>query len=118
MPFLGLHPSALSRLAGVVGFTYVFQSAFAAVAIPLQTEKFYDFAGGLGYISSTLVSLYYPTIRSYIGNGPRLPFPPLSSHAPRQLIVSAMVLIWSIRLSSMLAQVSRPSPVIQQKTDK
>lgn len=57
MPFLGLHPSALSRLAGVVGFTYAFQTAFAAVAVPLQTEKFYDLAGGLGYISSTLVSL-------------------------------------------------------------
>lgn len=92
MSFLGLHQQAASRLAGVIGFTYVwsvrvltfddghdcsvlgdrgsravdqklmrvsyaFQTAFAAFAVPAQSDRFYDLAGSLGFISSTLLSL-------------------------------------------------------------
>ena len=101
MSFLGLYPGVASRLAGVVGFTYVpfffpplssvteptffnpfksayqtsticcspkgerstdaysfaFQTAFAAYSVPNKTDRFYDLAGSLGFISTTLLSL-------------------------------------------------------------
>ena len=57
MSFLGLYPGVASRLAGVVGFTFAFQSVFAAYSVPNKTDKFYDLAGSLGFISTTLLSL-------------------------------------------------------------
>lgn len=106
MSFLGLHAQAASRLAGVIGFTYAFQTAFAAFAVPAQSDRFYDLAGSLGFISSTLLSLYYPSVKSYFGNGPRIPFDTnlLRAHHPRQLIASAMILLWAGRLGSFLFQ--------------
>lgn len=102
-PFLGLHAGTTSRLAGVIGFTYAFQTAFAAYAVPNQTEKYYDLAGSLGFISSTLLSLYYPAIRSlFTSSGPRVPFS--APHHPRQLLVSALYLLWAGRLGSFLVQ--------------
>jgi hypothetical protein len=36
---------------------FAVQAAFAAYSIPAQSDKFYDLAGSLGFISTTLVSL-------------------------------------------------------------
>lgn len=58
------------------------QAACAAVAIPLQTEKFYDLSGAFTFISCTLVSLYYPAYRA------KLPLPNILSFHPRQLVMS------------------------------
>lgn len=50
---------------------------------------------------------YYPSVKSYFGNGPRIPFDTnlLRAHHPRQLIASAMILLWAGRLGSFLFQV-------------
>jgi len=101
--FLGLHPSTASRLVHVVGFTFAVQAAFAAYAVPNKTEKYYDLAGSLGFISTTLLSFYYPSVRSYLTSGPKIPFT-LSGRHPRELIVSAMYLLWAGRLGSFLVQ--------------
>jgi hypothetical protein len=37
--------------------SFAFQTAFAAYSVPKQTDKFYDLAGSLGFISTTLLSL-------------------------------------------------------------
>ncbi|WWC68877.1 uncharacterized protein I206_102813 [Kwoniella pini CBS 10737] len=97
MVFLGLHPAVTSRLAGVLGFTFAYQTAFALYSVPNKTEKFYDLAGSTGFITSTLLSLYYPTVKSWVTKSPTIPFT-LSGHHPRQLLVSAMMLIWAGRL--------------------
>jgi hypothetical protein len=130
----GLYKETVSRLAGVIGFTYVpfpafpssklilqcrylVQTAFAAVAVPLQTEKFYDIAGACGFLTSTILSAYYPSFRSLLpasfkfanvaaplaaaerfGN-------PLKVLGGRQILLSLMALTWTSRLGSFLAQV-------------
>ncbi|KAK8861235.1 hypothetical protein IAR55_002054 [Kwoniella newhampshirensis] len=104
LSFLGLHPVVTSRLAGVIGFTYAYQALFAAYAVPAQTEKYYDLAGSTGFITSTVLSLYYPTIRSWFTSSPQ-PLKSLynlSAHHPRQLLVSAMMLLWAGRLGTYL----------------
>ncbi|CAD6571362.1 MAG: hypothetical protein TREMPRED_000272 [Tremellales sp. Tagirdzhanova-0007] len=100
--FLGLHAGTTSRLAGVIGFTYAFQTAFAAYAVPNQTEKYYDLAGSLGFISSTILSFYSPSIRSLFLAGPRIPF--TFTHHFRQALISAMYIVWAGRLGSFLLQ--------------
>ena len=37
--------------------------------------------------------------------GADVPFPPLSSFAPRQLLLTASLVIWTVRLGSFLVQV-------------
>ncbi|WVR04173.1 hypothetical protein IAU60_001173 [Kwoniella sp. DSM 27419] len=103
MAFLGLHPAVTSRLAGVLGFTFAYQAAFAAYSVPKQTEKYYDLAGSTGFITSTLLSLYYPTVRSWFTSGPSIA-PSLAGHHPRQLLASALLLIWAGRLGTYLVQ--------------
>lgn len=105
--------------------SYLFQTAFASVAIPLQTDKFYDMAGSLGFISGTIVSSFYPNFRLILNNAKTLgltsgrlfeglsremwnPFKVLSG---RQLLVGGMVIFWAGRLGSFLVQVS----VLDQK---
>ncbi len=59
-----------------------------------------------GFITSTVLSAYYPTIRSRLPffTGPALPFiNPLQALGPRQLLLSAMTLVWAGRLGSFLA---------------
>lgn len=107
MSFLGLHAGTASRLAGVVGFTYGLQAAFAAYAVPAQTEKFYDLAGAIGHISATALALYYPQVRGLIaGQKVSWPAPTTANFHPRQLLVSAMIFFWAGRLGTFLAQAS------------
>jgi hypothetical protein len=37
--------------------SFAVQAAFAAYSVPAQSDKFYDLAGSLGFLSTTLVSL-------------------------------------------------------------
>ncbi|TFY80660.1 hypothetical protein EWM64_g3355 [Hericium alpestre] len=94
--------NSFSRLLPVAGCAY----ALAAVFVPAANEKFYDLGGALGFLSTTFVSLYYPTIKAkfWDGIGRNVQWPPLSSFAPRQLLLSAALGIWTIRLGSFLAQ--------------
>lgn len=99
---------------GNLGDSYLVQTAFASVAVPLQTEKFYDIAGACGFLTSTILSAYYPSFRALLpasikfanvaapierfGN-------PLKVLSGRQLLLSLMALTWTTRLGSFLAQV-------------
>lgn len=131
----GLYKETVSRLAGVIGFTYVpfpavlpfpklipwtrsylVQTAFAAVAVPLQTEKFYDIAGACGFLTSTILSAYYPSFRSLLPASFKFAnvAAPLSAAerfgnpfrvlGGRQILLSMMALTWTSRLGSFLAQ--------------
>lgn len=99
MPALStLNPSALKTLGATIATAFGIQAACAGVAIPLQTEKFYDLSGAFTFISCTLVSLYYPALRS------KSPLPNILSFHPRQLVASAFTILWAGRLGSFLFQ--------------
>ena len=66
------------------------QVAAASIAVPMKTEKYYDLCGSLGFLSCTLISVYFPALRSKFLNGPKVPFPKLSELHPRQLFMSAV----------------------------
>lgn len=78
----------------------------AAVFVPQANEKWYDLGGSLGFLSTTFISLYYPTLKVKYWEGINIPFPPLSSFAPRQLLLTSALIIWTTRLGSFLVQVS------------
>ena len=84
----------------------VFFAVFALIFVPQQNETYYDLGGALGWISTTFLSLYYPYLKAKYWDGISGPLPALSTFAPRQLLLTAAVGIWSIRLGSYLAMVS------------
>ena len=81
-------------------------TVLAAIFVPQANEKWYDLGGTLGFLSTTFISLYYPTLKARYLEGANVPFPPLSSFAPRQLLLTASLVIWTVRLGSFLVQVS------------
>lgn len=78
---------------------------FASIFVPLQNEKYFDFCGALGWLSSTFISLYYPTLKARLVEGKLIPFSPPSSFGPRQLLLSGALSLWSLRLGSFLTMV-------------
>ena len=78
----------------------------AAIFVPQANEKWYDLGGSLGFLSTTFVSLYYPTLKAKYWEGANVSFPPLSSFAPRQQLLTAILVIWTARLGSFLVQAS------------
>ncbi|EMD34110.1 hypothetical protein CERSUDRAFT_141597 [Gelatoporia subvermispora B] len=73
------------------------------VFVPQANDRFYDLSGALGFISATFVSLYYPYIKARFWNGMTfIPMPPLSSLAPRQMLLNAAIVGWSVRLGVFL----------------
>ncbi len=110
-----------SRLIPVVGSAYALQagakccnaiilinicvSVFASVFVPRKIEKYYDLCGALGWMITIFVSLYYPILKARFWHGVPVGLPSPSVFAPRQLLVTAAVGIWSIRLGSFLALV-------------
>lgn len=79
-------------------------AVLAAVFVPQANEMFYDLGGALGFLSTTAVSLYYPALRAKYWDGANIQLPSLFSLAPRQLLLSAALGIWSVRLGSFLVQ--------------
>ncbi|KAH7926107.1 DUF1295-domain-containing protein [Leucogyrophana mollusca] len=76
----------LSRLLPTAVSAFALQSVFAAVFVPRADDRFYDLCGAAGFLTSTLVSLRHsPTL------------------APRQLLLTAAITIWTARLGSFLA---------------
>ena len=100
--------------------SYLVQAAFASVAIPLQTDRFYDLAGSLGFISTTIVSSFYPNFRLMLNNAKTFGLTsgriaegltsemwnPVKVLSVRQMVVGGMVIFWAGRLGSFLIQVS------------
>jgi hypothetical protein len=52
-----IHHSCSVLLDDGADIRFAVQAAFAAYSVPAQSDKFYDLAGSLGFISTTLVSL-------------------------------------------------------------
>lgn len=70
---------------------------------PDVSEKLYDLAGALGFLSTAFVSLYAPYLRERVVHAnPKAYFPPLASHAPRQLLLTGALVLWASRLGSFL----------------
>ncbi|KAJ7593869.1 hypothetical protein C8J56DRAFT_925405 [Mycena floridula] len=95
--------AVFSRLLAPLGTSYALQAVFALIFVPQQDERFYDLAGCLGFLSTTAVSLYYPALKAKFWHGIPGPLPALSTFAPRQLLASLALTIWSLRLGSFLA---------------
>ncbi|KAJ7650747.1 hypothetical protein FB45DRAFT_888701 [Roridomyces roridus] len=95
--------SVLSRLIPVATSAYALQTVLAMIFVPQQNEKYYDLGGAAGFMSTAFISLYYPFLRSKFLEGVPGPLPSIMSFAPRQLLLSAALGIWSLRLGSFLA---------------
>ncbi|KAJ6577453.1 hypothetical protein B0H19DRAFT_1120017 [Mycena capillaripes] len=93
----------LSRLIPAATSAYVLQTLLALIFVPQQNEKYYDLGGACGFLSTAVVSLYYPALKRKFIDGVAGPLPSIMSFAPRQLLVSAALGIWSVRLGSFLA---------------
>ncbi|KAG7089924.1 hypothetical protein E1B28_011556 [Marasmius oreades] len=91
-----------SRLIPSLTISYAIQSIFASVFVPLQEDRYYDLAGSIGFLSTTFVSMYYPTLRDSFAARELLPLPALSTFAPRQLLLSGALSFWSSRLGIFL----------------
>jgi steroid 5-alpha reductase family enzyme len=93
------------------------------VAIPLQTERFYDLAGSVGFISTAIVSSFYPNFRLMLNNVKTFGLTsgriaegltsemwnPAKVLSVRQMVVGGMVILWAGRLGSFLIQASPSS---------
>ncbi|KAF5353820.1 hypothetical protein D9758_010576 [Tetrapyrgos nigripes] len=97
-------PSILSKLLPPLATAFGVQTLFAIIFVPQQNEKYFDLCGAAGYLSTTFVSLYYPTLRASFSTGKLLPLPPLSSFAPRQLLLTVALGVWAVRLGAFLGQ--------------
>ncbi|EGN98712.1 hypothetical protein SERLA73DRAFT_181316 [Serpula lacrymans var. lacrymans S7.3] len=95
--------TVFSKLVPTVISAYILQTACALTFVPQANEKFYDLSGAIGFLTTTFVSLYYPTLKARFWDGIPMSFPPITSFAPRQLLVSAALGVWSVRLGSFLA---------------
>ncbi|KAL0948647.1 hypothetical protein HGRIS_010451 [Hohenbuehelia grisea] len=92
-----------SKLVPSIASAYGLQTLFALIFVPQQNDVFYDFGGACGYLSTAYLSLYYPALKARFWNGSTAALPALSSFAPRQLLLSAALGIWSARLGTYLA---------------
>ncbi|KAF5379805.1 hypothetical protein D9615_005682 [Tricholomella constricta] len=95
--------AVFSRLLPTLASAYGLQTLFALIFVPQRNEKYYDLGGALGFLSTTFISLYYPALKDKFYYGIPGALPALSSFAPRQLLLSAALGIWSVRLGSFLA---------------
>jgi len=91
-----------SRLVPAVTSAFALQALFALIFVPQQNDIFYDLGGAVGWLSTTLLSLYYPAWKDKFYYHVPGSLPALSSFAPRQLLVTAAVGIWALRLGSFL----------------
>lgn len=79
--------------------------ALALAFVPQANDKYHDLGGALGFLSTTVISLYYPSLKTKFWAGSRAPLPALSTFAPRQLLISAALGIWCVRLGTHLTAV-------------
>ncbi|KAH9856506.1 DUF1295-domain-containing protein [Lenzites betulinus] len=92
-----------SRLLPTVASAFGLQSVLALIFVPQANEKFYDLGGSIGFISTTLLSLYYPHLKlKYWDRVPYATLPAFTSFAPRQILLNAAILAWSARLGTFL----------------
>lgn len=98
--------AVLSKLMPIVAGNFALQAAFASVFVPLQNETFYDLCGAIGFLTGAGMSLYYPSLRDkFWYKTPGATLPPITNFAPRQLLLTGCLCLWSGRLGSFLVQV-------------
>ncbi|KAG0695904.1 hypothetical protein DFH29DRAFT_246844 [Suillus ampliporus] len=95
-----------SRLVPVSVSAYALQAGLACIFVPKAEDRFFDLSGAAGFLTTTLVSIYYPHIRSRGKISPSTfhSLLQLPSLAPRQVLLTAALVVWSARLGSFLAQ--------------
>ncbi|KAI1504823.1 hypothetical protein F5X99DRAFT_350200 [Biscogniauxia marginata] len=96
----------LRTMVPSVAAAFAVQTAVALPSIPAQSERFYDASGSATFLAVTLLSLYLPSIRARAAAGAAAqPLPSLLAAGAfnwRQVVLSAAVATWSIRLGSYL----------------
>ncbi|KAJ7510476.1 hypothetical protein B0H11DRAFT_1959274 [Mycena galericulata] len=80
-------------------------SALLRFLCPNRTKSTMIWGGAAGFLSTAFISLYYPALKNKFFGGVTVPgpLPSIMSFAPRQLLLSAALGIWSVRLGSFLA---------------
>jgi len=91
-----------SRLLPCLASAYSLQTLLALIFVPQKNELYYDLGGALGFLSTTFVSLYYPALKARYYDRLPVALPSLFSFAPRQLLLTAALGIWGVRLGSFL----------------
>lgn len=91
--------ATFSDLVPVLGSAFGLQALLGSVFVPLQTEKFFDFGGSLGFLSCAFVSLIQPDLsslswESVITSG--------QARSTRQLLATGALVLWSGRLGVFL----------------
>lgn len=80
-------------------------TGLALIFVPQANEMFYDLGGAAGFLSTTFISLYYPSLKAkFWDRNAAAVVPTLRDFPSRQLIISAMLGMWSVRLGSFLVQ--------------
>ncbi|KAG9243502.1 hypothetical protein BJ878DRAFT_583171 [Calycina marina] len=100
----------LRTLVPTIGLAFALQAAFAVPSIALQSDRVYDLSGSVTYLGVTALSLYLPALRARAAST-------LTSRASevapsvlralgaanwRQLVLSAAVGVWAVRLGAHL----------------
>jgi hypothetical protein len=114
--FMNFGNSALRTLVPTIAAAYAFQTAASIPAIIYQEDRFYgfnrleidvltvDLCGSLTYLGCIALSLYCPTLRERSLSGAQglaIPnFPGITSFHPRQIIMSGLTVLWTVRLGS------------------
>lgn len=96
-------PGIFSKLLPVIGSAYGAQILFASIFVPQHNDKFYDLCGSVGYLSTIGMSLYFPALKAKYLEGTLASLPSILSFAPRQVLVSAALGLWTARLGTYLA---------------
>jgi steroid 5-alpha reductase family enzyme len=84
----------ISRLLPVIGTAFGIQAASLLIAVPLQTERFYDLSGSSTYLACLALSIFRGRTGSLINI--------LSQLHLRQLIVGTTTTLWAGRLAAFL----------------
>ncbi|KAH9945285.1 uncharacterized protein BXZ73DRAFT_86800 [Epithele typhae] len=92
-----------SKLAPTLVSAYGLQMVLAAIFVPQKNEMYYDLGGAAGFVSTTLLSLYYPHLKAkFWDHKPFASLPPMTSFAPRQIVLNLAIIAWTTRLGSFL----------------
>lgn len=95
----------MQTLVATAGFAYGTQIAAGLVFVPQQNERYFDLFGSIGFVSTTLFSLYFPALRTRYLLGQAVNFSAVfKTFHTRQLVMSALTALWAGRLGSFLFQ--------------
>lgn len=88
-----------SKLVPVFGTAFGLQALLGSIFVPLQSERYFDFGGSLGFLACAFVSLVQPDFRnlgweSIVASG--------RARSPRQLLATGALVLWTGRLGVFL----------------